>query len=195
MKKVKMFVKDLKQSHVDQFYDLILLENDGARAINISLGEKEADGIAMFLDSITPPRPMMYDILIGVMDRFALNVEQVVLSKFIDGYFFAYVVISNGEKTEQIDIRPSDAINLALRTNCPIYANEEILEQVGFDYCTFLDSEQAEEDVPLETNLEELAAFGVNMLEDLLKDAIEKEDYITASLLRDKIKKLSNNDK
>lgn len=190
-----MFVKDLKQSHVDQFYDLILLENDGARAINISLGEKEADGIAMFLDSITPPRPMMYDILIGVMDRFALNVEQVVLSKFIDGYFFAYVVISNGEKTEQIDIRPSDAINLALRTNCPIYANEEILEQVGFDYCTVLDSEQAEEDVPLETNLEELAAFGVNMLEDLLKDAIEKEDYITASLLRDKIKKLSNYDK
>jgi uncharacterized protein len=195
MEKVKMFVKDLKQSHVDQFYDLILLENDGARAINISLGEKEADGIAMFLDSITPPRPMMYDILIGVMDRFALNVEQVVLSKFIDGYFFAYVVISNGEKTEQIDIRPSDAINLALRTNCPIYANEEILEQVGFDYCTVLDSEQAEEDVPLETNLEELAAFGVNMLEDLLKDAIEKEDYITASLLRDKIKKLSNYDK
>lgn len=190
-----MFVKDLKRSQIKQFYDLILLETDGARAISMSLGEKEADSIAMFLDSITPPRPMMYDIFIGVMEKFALKIENVTLSKFIDGYFFAVVVISNGKRKEQIDIRPSDAINLALRTNCPIYANEEVLKDVGFDYCYFLDCEAEDTDLPLDNDLEDLSAFGLNMLKDLLKDALEKEDYITASLLRDKINKITDKDK
>ena len=187
-----MIVKDLKASRIKTFYDIILLEKDGARALDISIGEQEADNIAVFIDKISSPRPLTYDVFKTIMDKFSLKLKEVIINKFFDGNFYALAVIDDTNKEETFDMRPSDAINLALRCDCPIYATKEIMDIAGFDYCKFFSENVIEASGSTIDNIDNLSIFGVNMLQDLLKDAIEKEDYITASILRDKINKLEN---
>lgn len=193
MEKIRMFVKDLKNSCIKHFYDVILMEKDGTRALNISIGDKEAEYIALFIDKIPSPRPLTYDVFVQILNEFSLQFREVVINRFFDGNFYALAIVECGKQEKKFDIRPSDAINLALRTDCPIYITQEIMDIAGFDYSSFFkdlfvtQAEQTQEDI------DNISIFGINMLQDLLKDAIEKEDYITASILRDKIKDMINN--
>ena len=188
MKKIKMIIKDLKASRINLFYDIILLEEDGSRAIDISVGEKEAESMAIYMDKLAIPRPLTYDVFIDIMDKFSLSVKEIVISDFFEGNYSSSVLISDGKNEKQFDMRSSDAINLALRTDCPIYVYENILDVVGFDCCKLLTESSFNVSASTIENIDNLSVFGINMLQDLLKDALEKEDYITASILRDKIK-------
>ncbi len=192
MGKIRMIVKDLKNSRIKLFYDMILLEKNGARALNIAIGEHEANNISIFLDKINPPRPLTYDVFKTILEKFSLTLKEVEITKFFEGNFYANAVFTNGEKEENFDMRPSDAINLALRFDCPIYASEEIMNIAGFDYAKFFPTEGNNSNTLEDIN--NMSIFGINMLQDLLKDALEKEDYITASILRDKIKDLEKED-
>lgn len=195
MDKIKMVIKDLKASRIKMFYDIVLLEDNGKRALSISIGEHEADDMAMCLDNLSSPRPLTFDSEKNIMQTFGLNLKEVVIDKFFDGYFCAKAVITQQDREESFDMRPSDALNLAIRFGSAIYATDKILDEVGFDYAQFYQEFISYQNRAKEKNIEDLSAFGINMLNDLLKDAIEKEDYVTASLLRDKIRELSKNDK
>jgi bifunctional DNase/RNase len=194
MDKKRMLIKDIQRAKINDFYDLMLVEDDGNRALNISIGENEAKNIAIFLDSTQPSRPLTYDMFFNILKSFNIKINEIIITKFIDGTYFANLIVSkNDSDVIIVDCRPSDAINLALRSNCPIFATEKILDDVGFDCKKYLNDMIKEEKQPnnsLLNSIGDMSIWGMNMLEDLLKDAIDKEDYQVASILRDKIKEL-----
>lgn len=198
MEKKKIVIKDLRPSKIDGFFDILLIEEEGTRALNISIGEAEAKHIAIFLDNISTPRPLTYDNFIKIMQSFDIIIQEAVVTKFVDGTYYATIVCLNekDDKQESFDIRPSDAINLALRYHCPIYASENILNDVGFDYKKYFNDMIKETTNDKQksclSSIEDMSIWGLNMLEDLLNDAIQREDYQAASILRDKIKELND---
>ncbi|MBO6118659.1 MAG: bifunctional nuclease family protein [Bacteroidales bacterium] len=195
MDRIKMIVKDLRESKIKNFYDLILLEEDGARAVNISIGESEAGNMAVFLDNIPVPRPLTYDIFNDILKKYNVQIKEVVINNFYDGNFYANIVTEHNGEKQSFDIRPSDALNMALRAGCPVFSLPNVIEDAGFDYCKlFFEDTMTPSEETIE-NIDNLSIFGINMLQDLLKDALAKEDYVTASILRDKINNLNKEEK
>lgn len=196
MDRVEMVVRDISPSRMDLFYDILLVEKEGSRALNIPIGEHEANNMALFMDDILTPRPMTYDTFQSVLEGFNIELVEIIINRFFDGNYFALAIFSDQNKqTKTIDIRPSDAINMAFRANAPIYASEQVLKDVSFNSDDYFNEQISQEDLTFNTNIlsdNNLEAFGINMLKDLLKDAIAKEDYDTASMLRDRIKEISS---
>ncbi|AAC06604.1 bifunctional nuclease family protein [Aquifex aeolicus] len=95
----------------------------------IWIGAFEANGIAMKLQGVEPPRPMTYELLKNIITEMGGNVEKVVINDLKDSTYYAEIYINQGNNTLVIDSRPSDAINLALRFGAPIYVAEHVLEQ------------------------------------------------------------------
>jgi len=95
----------------------------------IWIGAFEANGIAMKLQGVEPPRPMTYELLKTIITEMGGNVEKVVINDLRDSTYYAEIYINQGNNTLVIDSRPSDAINLALRFGAPIYVAEHVLEQ------------------------------------------------------------------
>ncbi len=95
----------------------------------IWIGAFEANGIAMKLQDVEPPRPMTYELFKNVITQMGGTIERVVINDLKDNTYYAEIYINQGNNTLIIDSRPSDAINLALRFGAPIYVAEHVLEQ------------------------------------------------------------------
>lgn len=191
MKKIKMTIKDLRVSRIDFFYDLLLVDEESIHAISISIGKHEAENMAVFIDNLNTARPLTYDSFCNVLQFYQITLQEVVINKFLDGNYYAVCVFSNqnGEKKE-FDVRPSDALNLAIRYDCPIYVLENVIREAGFNAQTYFEEKRKEQMEKEMATLENMSEFGLNMLKDLLNDAIENEDYKRASMLRDTIRRL-----
>lgn len=196
MEKIEMQVKDISPSRIEIFYDVLLVENGGERALTIPVSEYEAQNMAMSMDNTESSRPLTYDSYIETLTMFNIRLLEVTISRFFDGIYYSFAVFATeaGEIKTQ-EMRTSDAINLALKAQVPIYASLSVLNDVGFSYDTYRDivtQEFSFDEEILDIENMAIESFGVNMLTDLLKDAIAKEDYITASKLRDRIKEISS---
>lgn len=107
---------------------IILKDVNSETMLPIWVGAYEANAIALEIEKITPQRPMTHDLLRNVILEMGASVERVVVTELRDNTFFAMIVMKNraGESI-MIDARPSDAIALALRTDCAMYVNEEVI--------------------------------------------------------------------
>jgi bifunctional DNase/RNase len=107
---------------------IILKDVNSETMLPIWVGAYEANAIALEIEKITPQRPMTHDLLRNVITEMGASVERVVVTELRDNTFFAMIVMKNraGESI-MIDARPSDAIALALRTDCAMYVNEEVI--------------------------------------------------------------------
>jgi len=111
---------------------VVLKERDGKRTLPIVIGIPEASAIKLKISGIQTPRPMTHDLLKDLIEQLGANLEKVVIDKLQENTFYAKLVFLNGNgKTLVVDARPSDSIALALRVNCPIFASEELLDQVS----------------------------------------------------------------
>lgn len=107
---------------------IILKDINSETMLPIWVGAYEANAIALEIEKILPQRPMTHDLLRNVITEMGAFVERVVVTALRDNTFFAVVVLKNGSGDSiQIDARPSDAIALALRADCPIFVNEEVV--------------------------------------------------------------------
>lgn len=174
-------------------YALLLKEVDGNRRLPIIIGSYEAQAIALEIEGIKPPRPLTHDLLKQVIDNLGAMVLEVYINELRDNTFFAKIILEVSALTNEIDSRPSDAIALAVRTNAPIYVSELIMKSAAFvpSEETSPDAEKAsdfyEEEKPLSKEAK-LAA-----LQNLLREALDSEDYERAAKLRDEIKNLTSN--
>lgn len=107
---------------------IILKDVNSETMLPIWVGAYEANAIALEIEKITPQRPMTHDLLRNVILEMGASVERVVVTELRDNTFFAMIVMKNraGESI-MIDARPSDAIALALRADCAMYVNEEVI--------------------------------------------------------------------
>ncbi len=114
---------------------IVLLKTaDGNRFLPIWIGHPEAAAILMKLQGASTPRPMTHDLLSEMLGQLDAKCERVSVTELRDNTFYASITISvNGTEVE-IDSRPSDALALAVRTEAPIYAAEEVIEESAIEF-------------------------------------------------------------
>ena len=95
----------------------------------IWVGAYEANAIALEIEKIAPPRPMTHDLLRNLIVELGVQVDRVVVTSLRDNTFFAVIEMRNSEGDRMVlDSRPSDAIALALRADCPIFVDMEVIK-------------------------------------------------------------------
>jgi bifunctional DNase/RNase len=107
---------------------IILKDISSETMLPIWVGAYEANAIALEIEKIAPQRPMTHDLLRNVILEMGASVERIVVTELRENTFFATIIMRDraGESV-MIDARPSDAIALALRVDCPIFVNEEVI--------------------------------------------------------------------
>jgi bifunctional DNase/RNase len=107
---------------------IILKDVNSETMLPIWVGAYEANAIALEIEKIAPQRPMTHDLLRNLIVEMGVNVNRVVVTELRDNTFFAIIEMSMVDGTTiMLDARPSDAIALALRTDCPIYVDMEVI--------------------------------------------------------------------
>ena len=107
---------------------IILKDVNSDTMLPIWVGAYEANAIALEIEKIAPQRPMTHDLLRNLIVEMGASVERVVVTELRENTFFAVIEMRNSEgEAVLLDARPSDAIALALRADCPIYVNEEVI--------------------------------------------------------------------
>jgi bifunctional DNase/RNase len=131
---------------------IILKDVNSETMLPIWVGAYEANAIALEIEKIAPQRPMTHDLLRNLIVEMGARVERVVITELRDNTFFAVIEMRNVDGTAMmLDSRPSDAIALALRADCPIYVDMEVIrssrntvesEEEGTDEASSLEEEE-----------------------------------------------------
>jgi hypothetical protein len=192
MEKVKLVIAGLSYSQTQSgAYALMLVEVGGKRRVPIIIGGFEAQAIAVELEKMKPTRPLTHDLFKSFALAYDIFLKEVIIYNFHEGIFYAKLICEKDGVVSEIDSRTSDAIAISVRFNCPIFTYSSILEEAGtiieegFD----LDEISEEEDFTEDEGEGPLVALSLAELEVKLIEAIENEDYETASKIRDELKK------
>ena len=110
---------------------IILKDEAGRRFLPVSIGGFEAQSIAMVLQGIHSARPLTHDLLKAILDSLDVTVSKVLIDDLREQVFYAQISLNVDGRTVEIDSRPSDAVALAVRCKCPIFALEHVLAAVG----------------------------------------------------------------
>lgn len=205
MSLVRLNIKGISYSQTQSgAYALILSEENGERKLPIVIGAFEAQSIAIALEKdIRPPRPLTHDLFKSFSDRYDITVKQVIIHKLVDGVFYASLICERDAVEEIIDARTSDAIALALRFSAPIFTYKNILEKAGviLKINPEKDGDKTEESFVFDNDIvekqneievasdEPFKSLSLSDLKDLLKKAVQDEDYEVAAKIRDEISK------
>ncbi|HSP17789.1 MAG TPA: bifunctional nuclease family protein [Thermoanaerobaculia bacterium] len=126
---VPMSIKGLMLDPVSNSPIVVLKDEHDKFFLPIWVGIFEANAIALQLENVTTPRPMTHDLLRNMISELDARVIRIVINDLRDSTFFAQIRLITGEKTLEVDARPSDAIALALRTEAPIFVAQSVLDQ------------------------------------------------------------------
>lgn len=110
---------------------VLLREVDGERFLPIWIGQAEAAAIALALQGVVTPRPMTHDLVKSILDEMAVDVQNIVITELREGTFFAVINMQRNGTSYEISSRPSDALALAVRFGCKIYANDDVLAEAS----------------------------------------------------------------
>ena len=127
---IEMVVHGVTLDPVSQMPIVVLKAKDNEEVLlPIWIGIFEADSIVRQLQNIEPPRPMTYELTKSIIESVGAKLEKIIISDLRDSTYYAELHILQGNNIIVIDSRPSDAINLALRFEAPIFVEEEVLEK------------------------------------------------------------------
>lgn len=126
---VPMTIKGLMLDPVSNSPIVVLKDGQEKIFLPIWVGIFEANAIALQLENVATPRPMTHDLMRNLMKAIEARVEKVVISDLRESTFYAVIHISVAGKTIDVDARPSDAIAIALRTEAPIFVEQNVLDQ------------------------------------------------------------------
>lgn len=124
---VEMKIRGLMMDPVTNMPIVILKDVKGNAILPIWVGMYEANAIALEIEKITTPRPMTHDLIRQLLAGLETGVRKVVVSELKDDTFYAVIWLEKDGKLISVDSRPSDALALALRVDCPIYVEEAVL--------------------------------------------------------------------
>ena len=125
---VEMTIRGLLMDPVTQTPIVILKDVGGDSVLPIWVGVPEANAIALEIEKVTTPRPMTHDLLKNLLVGLETAVRKVVVTELRDDIFYAVIWLERDGQIISIDSRPSDALALALRMDCPIFVEEEVLK-------------------------------------------------------------------
>ncbi len=108
---------------------VVLKGIDSETVLPIWVGAFEANAIALEIEKIVPQRPMTHDLLRNVIMECGLSASRIIVTELLENTFYATIELTNSNGSlVVVDSRPSDAIALALRLDCPIFVRREVLD-------------------------------------------------------------------
>ncbi|MCU0445205.1 MAG: DUF151 domain-containing protein [Microscillaceae bacterium] len=193
MSKIKLKILGLSSSQSQTgSFALVLGENKGNRRLPIIIGMFEAQAIAIEIEKIVPNRPMTHDLFKSFAQAFNFQVTEIVISDLKEGVFFAKIVCYDGSQEIEIDARPSDAIAIGLRFNVPIYTYEFIMSEAGIVLSESEDDDGSilqDVEEPVSSGKDRLKDYSFEALQEMLNEALERENYEEAARIRDEMNK------
>jgi uncharacterized protein len=106
---------------------VLLKDATERRALPIWIGQNEAKAILSVLENQKSPRPMTHDLMVNLLQSWDMELERIVIHSLQDNTYYAVLTLRQGEIKKELDARPSDAIAIALRVDCPIWVLEEVV--------------------------------------------------------------------
>jgi uncharacterized protein len=125
---VEMKIRGLMMDPVTNMPIVILKDIGSETVLPIWVGVYEANAIALEIEKVTTPRPMTHDLIKNVLVGLDAQVHKVVVTELREDTFYAVIWLDRAGQIISIDSRPSDALALALRVDCPIFVEDEVLK-------------------------------------------------------------------
>jgi bifunctional DNase/RNase len=125
---VEMKIRGLMMDPVTNMPIVILKDINGNTVLPIWVGVYEANAIALEIEKVATPRPMTHDLIKNLLVGLNTAVQKVVVNELKEETYYALIWLEQNGQTISIDSRPSDALALALRLDCPIFVDEEVLK-------------------------------------------------------------------
>src|SRR3974390_966839 len=125
---VEMKIRGLMMDPVTNMPIVVRKDAQGTAVLPIWVGIYEANAIALEIEKVQTPRPMTHDLLKNVLLGLDIRVQKVVVNDLKDDTFYALIWVERNGESMSIDSRPSDALALALRVDCPIFVEELVLK-------------------------------------------------------------------
>ena len=174
----------------------MLSEVSGNRRFSVMIGEPEAQSIALKMNNKKSPRPLTHDLIKSILNSFDAKLVKVLIYDMINDVFYSELHIKSDDKLLIVDARTSDAVALAVRTDCPIFIKSEILDIVGTEVDLTQEPQKSTvaEKSSLPENTEDLSDDDFDLmssesLEEMLEMAVNSEKYELAVRLRDALKR------
>lgn len=172
----EMIIDSIRVSIVNYQQRVVILRvKESNRYLPIWIGPTEADAIAFKLQDVAAPRPLTHDLLKTVITTLGAEVKRILVSDLNNDTFYAKIILEVNGTDVEVDSRPSDAIALAVRTDAPIFAHDDVIEKAGV--------EMDEEGRPVQAEIGEDAAEPVK--EEELKSLSAFTDFIETLNLDD----------
>jgi uncharacterized protein len=145
---------------------VLLKTKDGNRYLPIWIGQPEAAAILMKLQGASTPRPMTHDLLTEILSQLDAQVTRITVTELRENTFYAQVTVQMDGQEIEVDSRPSDAIAIAIRSEAPIYAADQVIEESAIEF-------EGEE-----VNEEEIVTEFKRFLDDVSPEqfAVDEED-------------------
>ena len=115
------------------------------RSLSIQTGSFEAAAISKGIDGAAPKRPVTHDLFLSALETLGARVERVEITRFEQPVFYANIALLGSDGQEHlVDARPSDALALAVRSNAPIYVEDDVMNRNGT--VSYRDNQKSEEE-------------------------------------------------
>jgi bifunctional DNase/RNase len=194
--KVELEIVSIVPAHSHGAYTLVLGSKINSKKLPVLIGAFEAQSIAMELEGIKASRPLTHDLFVQAFEAMAVDVQEVLINDLQEGIFFSKIICKLGNSTIELDSRTSDAIALAAKFHCPIFIDDKILDEAGYN-TDELELENTEspgrvahdELIPTSKSHKGFEEYSLEELEDMLEEAVRDEDYARAAKIRDEIQK------
>ena len=172
-------IQKISYHHPNRSYAVILKEIEGNRKLPVLVGAFEAQSIAMAMEFMETPRPLTHDLIVNLINGIDGKLSSVKITKLEGGIFYSILDIDCDDiGHREIDSRPSDALAIAIRMHSPILVADEVMKE------GILLEDELDEEIQNEPEIQ--------LLENQLQKAIDKEDYEIAAKIRDKIKEIES---
>lgn len=192
---VKLVLESLFPAHSHAAYTLSLLDTEGNRILPLLIGTPEAQAINLELEGQVTSRPLTHDLIMGFLTSTGVQVRNIVIDDFKEGVFHSKINYIFNKEERVMDSRTSDAICIALKAKVEIFCESKIMDDVAYD----TDGKKGKADEPGRLSIDELipgaqsgndyGEYSLSQLDSMLQEAIQREDYAKAALLRDEISK------
>jgi len=165
-----------------------LKELDGDRHLPVFIGDSETKAILLALEDAKAMRPLTHDLFVDFMYAVRCSLKYVLIYKFFDSVYFARLYFLDEKGVEfSVESRVSDAVAIALRCKVSVFANDEVLDEVGISSSQLRNEDPKEEETQEQQEEEILEEYDVQELEEILREAVESEEFERAALIRDEI--------
>jgi bifunctional DNase/RNase len=125
---IEMKIRGLMMDPVTNMPIVILKDVEGKSVLPIWVGVYEANAIALEIEKVATPRPMTHDLVRNVLIGLGTGVRKVVVNELKDDTFYGVIFLERDGELISIDSRPSDALAVALRLDCPIFVDDDVLK-------------------------------------------------------------------